>query len=447
MSPDTFYSHWYMPYATGALVRITNDDTASRTVSLAITTAPLTRPIGDLGRFHAKFHLDTLRSTAQGREVDWTMLRTGGRGRFVGVAFHIYNYFGGWWGEGDEKFFADGETFPSCFGTGSEDYLGYAWSSSNLFNQALHAQTLNEGGDNSGSISVCRFHTADNAPFSSSFEAVIEKYSDNESCPYAAVAYWYLASGGTDPYPALPPAARTGYYRPPPAVEGAIEGEDMAVLRATGGEYRDQVMTGFGRQWSNGAQIFWLDAHVDDSLVLAFDTPQAIACTLLAQFTTAGDYGIVRVGADGVTVGGPIDLYHNGVSTTGQIALGTLTLGAGPHQLSLVIAGRNASSSNYFAGLDYILLRPLATSAQARGPAPAAGLTVRFGRQVVRVPFARVVRAELLTVSGQRAAGLRAGADSRLAIAPGGPGRVAQGMYLLLLHGETGTMATPVTVE
>lgn len=32
-----------------------------------------------------------------------------------------------WWGEGDEKFFVDGEKFPSSFGTGSEDYIGYAW--------------------------------------------------------------------------------------------------------------------------------------------------------------------------------------------------------------------------------------------------------------------------------------------------------------------------------
>ena len=33
-----------------------------------------------------------------------------------------------WWGEGDEKFYVDGERFPSTFGTGSEDYVGYAWS-------------------------------------------------------------------------------------------------------------------------------------------------------------------------------------------------------------------------------------------------------------------------------------------------------------------------------
>ena len=61
------------------------------------------------------------------------MLRTQGRGRFCGVMLHVWNPRGGWWGEGDEKFFVDGEKFPSTFGTGSEDYFGYAWCDPHLF--------------------------------------------------------------------------------------------------------------------------------------------------------------------------------------------------------------------------------------------------------------------------------------------------------------------------
>ena len=40
---------------------------------------------------------------------------------------HLINYHRGWWGEGDEKIYVDGEDFPSHFGTGTEDYYGYAW--------------------------------------------------------------------------------------------------------------------------------------------------------------------------------------------------------------------------------------------------------------------------------------------------------------------------------
>ena len=67
------------------------------------------------------------------RWPDWTMLKTEGRGRFCGVMLHVWNPRGGWWGEGDEKFFVDGEKFPSTIGTGSEDYFGYAWCDPDLF--------------------------------------------------------------------------------------------------------------------------------------------------------------------------------------------------------------------------------------------------------------------------------------------------------------------------
>ena len=41
------------------------------------------------------------------------MVQTKGHGRFCGVMLHVWNPKGGWWGEGDEKFFVDGEKFPS----------------------------------------------------------------------------------------------------------------------------------------------------------------------------------------------------------------------------------------------------------------------------------------------------------------------------------------------
>ena len=45
----------------------------------------------------------------------------------VGDTLALHNGAAAWWGEGDEKIFVDGETFPSHFGTGSEDYYGYSF--------------------------------------------------------------------------------------------------------------------------------------------------------------------------------------------------------------------------------------------------------------------------------------------------------------------------------
>jgi len=67
-------------------------------------------------------------------------------------------------GEGDEKIYVDGETFPSHFGTGSEDYYGYAWGSTEVFTHAYHNQPRCDDPKNYGNTSVNRFHVIDDIP-------------------------------------------------------------------------------------------------------------------------------------------------------------------------------------------------------------------------------------------------------------------------------------------
>ena len=212
---------------------------------------------------------------------------------------HVWNPRGGWWGEGDEKFFVDGEKFPSTFGTGSEDYFGYAWCSPELFQHAYHNQTHNDG-NNRGHISVNRWHIADQIPFQKSFEGYIEKYFPNKRPTlYASTAYWYLEPGGNDPYSPVPLEERIGYFTFTPAdvikVPGAIEGETLKVLAKTGGNPQAQDMTGFGDQWSNDAHLWWTGAKPGDKLDLALPVAKAGKYKVLAQLTKAVDYGIVQL--------------------------------------------------------------------------------------------------------------------------------------------------------
>ena len=195
MTEQGFYSYWYMPFAKSAVVELVNEMRRERTVEFEITRAAGRGRSQGLGYFHTKWHRDTV-ELPKDRWPDWIMLRTQGRGRFCGVMLHVWNPRGGWWGEGDEKFFVDGEKFPSTFGTGSEDYFGYAWCNPNLFQKPYHCQTMTQ--DNRGHQSVARWHIVDNVPFQKSFEACIEKYYPNTrgtlyactvalvSCPRAA---------------------------------------------------------------------------------------------------------------------------------------------------------------------------------------------------------------------------------------------------------------------
>ena len=109
--------------------------------------------------------------------------------------------------DGDEKFYVDGEKFPSTFGTGSEDYVGYAWSAEAPFPmfESPFASQPHVPIDSNGHTSINRFHIADNVPFRKSFTAVIERFKTQvDECETDYVAYFYLRPDQEDPYGPLP---------------------------------------------------------------------------------------------------------------------------------------------------------------------------------------------------------------------------------------------------
>jgi hypothetical protein len=240
MTDAGFYSHWFMPFASRAQLTLTNDGDTERTLTFQVCHKPLEQRAEQLLRFHAKWHRDAFleRAIEQGRAIDWPLLLVEGQGRFCGLHLHVWNrwtdptdqpeswWYGRWnqktidwwWGEGDEKFFVDGEVFPSSFGTGSEDYIGYAWAAEPpfpTFDSPYAAQPF-VALDGNGHTSVSRFHICDDVPFQTRFEGYIEKYKgnrwdDGNACLYAATVYWYQKAGGVDPYESIPLRERTGY--------------------------------------------------------------------------------------------------------------------------------------------------------------------------------------------------------------------------------------------
>lgn len=347
------YALWYMPFARGATIELLNQDTTSRELEYDITHAPLRTPMDELGYFHCYWHRDTVELPAD-RWPDWTMLNTRGRGRFCGVMLHVWNPRGGWWGEGDEKFFVDGEKFPSTFGTGSEDYFGYAWCHPGLFQRAYHAQTMTQ--NNKGHQSVLRWHVTDNVPFQSEFEGCIEKYyrTQERGTQYAAVVCWYLAAGGTHPYSAVPVAERDGYYINPPVTAGGF-----TVLNDPPGEVRTQTLRQHAGHWENDDQLWWTGAKPGAKLEVAVPVEKAGTYRISVALTKARDYGIVQLRLDGQRIGEPLDLYNPTVVSSGPIELGQQTLSAGQHKLTVEIVGANpAAVPSYMFGLDRVILDP-----------------------------------------------------------------------------------------
>ncbi len=359
MTEDGFYCYWYMPFARGAVVKLSNDGKQNREVEFEITHAPLSLPVERLGRFHAKWHRDAFLPEEPERRWDWTMIRTIGRGRFVGVMLHIWDPRYGWWGEGDEKFFVDGEKFPSTFGTGSEDYFGYAWCMAEYFSRCYHNQTKHM--HNMGHISVNRWHIADNVPFQESFEGAIEKYFlNNKPTLYAAVAYWYLSADGKDLYKEVPLKERVGYWVEPEIkrVKGAIEGELMSVVSCSNGRTTVIDMTKFGSGWSCNAQRMWVNGQPGDVLELAVPVEATGKYRLKLQLTKAFDFGIVQLYWDGEKLGEPVDVYDAEVVPADMLDYGVRKMEKGKHVLKVKIVGTNekAKPKGYRFAIDYLLL-------------------------------------------------------------------------------------------
>ncbi len=351
MSDEGFYAYWYMPFASKAKVELVNDGQTARQVELEVVHKPLERKFDGLGHFHCKWHRDTV-TLSEDRWPDWLLLQTQGHGRFMGVMLHVWNPRGGWWGEGDEKFFVDGEKFPSTFGTGSEDYFGYAWCNPGLFQRPFHAQSMTM--QNQGHQSVLRWHLADNIPFEREFEASIEKYYRTEEMGtlYAATVCWYLAPGGIDPYGPVPVDERHDYYVTPPIVAGGF-----AVIGTPPGNIQTQGLTGFQGEWTNNDHLWWTGAKPGDKLEIVLPVEKAGKYSVSVALTKACDYGIVQLYLDGEKAGEPIDLYNPSVTPSGPIALGRFDLSEGEHQLSVEIVGCNPQAvKSYMFGLDQVIL-------------------------------------------------------------------------------------------
>lgn len=355
ISEEGGYAYWYMPFGKKAQVTLTNEGDQTRRLNCELRLVDLEEPIEQLGYFHCKWHRDTF-PVPEDRWPDWSLLRTTGQGRFLGVMLHVWNPAGGWWGEGDEKFFIDGEKYPSTFGTGSEDYFGYAWCDPHLFQCAYHAQTMTE--NNRGHQSVLRWQLVDNIPFHSSFDGYIEKYyrTEEKGTLYAATVCWYLAPSGDDPYDPVPVEQRHGYYVKVPPKAGGYK-----ILNEPRGNIETQGMGHFPiGEWTDDNHLWWTGAQPGDVLEVAVPVEESGKYQVAVILTKARDYGIVQLSVNGKEAGEPIDLYNPDVIRTDPISLGTFNLKAGEACLKVEIVGANPEAIEaYMFGLDEVLLEPV----------------------------------------------------------------------------------------
>jgi hypothetical protein len=124
-STGGFNSYWPMPFRKRCRIVIESNHHEPMDGFFYQITYSLMDVPEAAGRFHAQW-----RRSLTSREHPEHVILDGvkGRGHYAGAFLAWTQFSNGWWGEGEVKFFMDGDgEFPTICGTGTEDYFGGAW--------------------------------------------------------------------------------------------------------------------------------------------------------------------------------------------------------------------------------------------------------------------------------------------------------------------------------
>ncbi len=213
---NAFNCYWEMPFRRSCRMTLENLDD-QQTLLYYQVDYTLTDIPEDAAYFHAQFR----RSNPLPLKTDHVILDgVRGWGQYVGtyIAWGVHNR--GWWGEGEIKFYLDGDgRFPTICGTGTEDYFCGSYNFENQETRRYQefttpysglAQVLRPDGlyASQQRFSLYRWHIMDPVRFEQDLRVTIQALGWRSASRYlplqddiASAAFWYQ----TEPHAAFPP--------------------------------------------------------------------------------------------------------------------------------------------------------------------------------------------------------------------------------------------------
>ncbi len=190
--------YWYMPFQKSAKITVTHEGFQTvRAFYYYVDYRTFASATEDLLYFHAQYRQATpnpalnLGGKNPDGRVNYILMETEGRGKYVGTVLSSQFNADGWFGEGDDMFFVDGVDIPTMTGTGTEDYFNDAWGFRE-FCYPFHGVTLWEGYKAGDRCTAYKWHIADPVAFTKSLKATIEHgHANDRQDDYYTVAYWY----------------------------------------------------------------------------------------------------------------------------------------------------------------------------------------------------------------------------------------------------------------
>ena len=212
---SAFNSYWPMPFRTKARITMENiDDQPMRLYyQVDYTQAPVPK---DAAYFHAQFRRV---NPLPKKEVYTIVDNIKGKGQYVGTYMAWGVKSNGWWGEGEIKFYMDGDKeFPTINGTGTEDYFCGSYNFENKEKKQYEEFTTPYAGlvqvikpdglyVSQQRFGLYRWHILDPVRFERDLRITIQALGWRQNRTYlpltddiASVAFWYQ----TEPHSSFP---------------------------------------------------------------------------------------------------------------------------------------------------------------------------------------------------------------------------------------------------
>ena len=363
---DAYNCFWAMPFRSGAKITVTNESQRPFTAFYFQVDYTEEKVAEDAAYFCAQYRQEF--PCVGGRDYLLADIEAPRGGHYVGTVLSVRQRSPQWFGEGDDRFYVDGEARASIRGTGTEDYFLCAWGFEKCTFPDFGVPWLSgEGMGQVGDMATMyRWHLSDPIRFGKSLRATLEHtgWMDADETTtgkveghvergddFASVAFWYQR-GQPKRFTQIPPLKD----RRLPSIDTVVDGQALlATAKLTGGGGM-KLQKGGG--WTGEGQLLVDGMKVGDALECQFEQP-ARAVHLVARFTHSYDFGVYAVFVDGKQMGGPLDLYSPTIEVM-EHHLGELAApeaGKTKHTLRLECVGLNPASKGAYVGLDSIKLR------------------------------------------------------------------------------------------
>lgn len=214
---SAFNSYWPMPFRKECKITMQNLTSKPMVLYYQIDYAETA-----VDKDEAYFHAEYRRSNATKGSIHTILDGVKGKGQYVGTYLAVQTNNDGWWGEGEIKFYMDGDKdFPTINGTGLEDYF---CGSYDFENQVTHQyqefsgaysglhQVIKPDGlyQSQQRFGMYRWHIMDPIRFDNDLKVTIQDLGWRSDGRYLAqrsqmisVAYWYQTEPH-NPFPQLP---------------------------------------------------------------------------------------------------------------------------------------------------------------------------------------------------------------------------------------------------